>query len=103
MDFQGLPDLLAAGRLQRRVAEVSSDLIRATEETTTGRFSNLVAASNQNPARVASLERALTLNDSRSSILDVSGSRAETMQDALGVVQGAIETFGPDLLASTQT
>ncbi|MEM9097751.1 MAG: flagellin, partial [Pseudomonadota bacterium] len=47
--------------------------------------------------------RALTLNDSRSSILDVSGSRAETMQDALGVVQGAIETFGPDLLASTQT
>ncbi|MEM8791486.1 MAG: flagellin [Pseudomonadota bacterium] len=100
MEFLGLPDLLASGRLQRRVAQVSSDLVRASEETTTGRYADIIAASNNNPARIAGLERALTLNDSRAGILDIAGSRAATAQEALGVVQGAIETFGPELLAS---
>ncbi|MEM9043672.1 MAG: flagellin [Pseudomonadota bacterium] len=100
MDFQGLPDLLASGRLQRRVAQVSSDLIRATEETTTGRVSDLIAASNNDPARIAGLERALTLNNNQSGILDVSTLRAATTQESLEIVQGAVESFGPELLAS---
>ncbi|MEM7239265.1 MAG: flagellin [Pseudomonadota bacterium] len=98
MDALGLPDLLSSGRLSRQVASVSADLARVSEEVATGLRSDPIAASGNDPGRLAALERDLTLNETRLRALSLAEGRAATAQRALGLVQDAVQSIGADLL-----
>lgn len=97
MNGIGLPDLLSNTRISRSIGEVNADLSRASQELTTGRKSDLVAATGGDPTRLFSLERDLSLNATRRDAIDLAIGRSGVSQSALAVVQGSVADFGPRL------
>lgn len=100
MSITGIPDLLSAGRTARTLAQVQTDFTRASEELTTGRQSDVVAATGGDPIRLYAVERDLALNAGRALNVDMAISRAAVTQTALTRVEGAAGAVGAKLLAA---
>ncbi|MEM8755169.1 MAG: flagellin, partial [Pseudomonadota bacterium] len=83
------------------LADVERDLTRASEELTTGRKTDLVAATNGDPTRLFAIERDISLNESRRTSIDLAVGRSTVAQASLAQVQNAVADFGPRLAAAT--
>ncbi len=98
----GIPDLLSSGRNARLIAEVQANFQRASDELTSGRKSDVVAATGGDPARLFGVERELTAVAQRRINVDIAISRASIIQSSLERVQTALERVGVPLLAAVE-
>ena len=100
MNSLGLPDLLTSGRLSRDLAQTNRDLVRVSEELSTGLKSDPVEASGGDATRLYALERDIATNDTRADIIVLTKGRTEAAQLALARTGGAVGEFGAPLAAA---
>lgn len=98
----GLPDLLSTSRLARDMARVNQDLSRVAEEMSTGRRSDVVAATGGDPTRLFALERDISALALRGQNLGVARGRTEVMQSALSGAGSALDSIGLELAAAAE-
>ncbi len=89
----GLPDLLTSNRLSRDMSRVNQDLTVVAKELSTGRRSDLVAATNGDPSRLYTIERDVSALTLRSQNLALASGRSEVMQAALTSAGEALENI----------
>lgn len=100
MKMIGTPDLVSNGRVARTLAQVQRDMMRKSEEVTTGLKSDVAAATAGDPARLYAIERDISLNENRVSSLGISMGRAGGIQNALARLEEASGAVGLELAAA---
>lgn len=100
MKFIGTPDLVSNGRISRSLAQVRQDMMRASEEVTTGVKADVVEATGRDPARLYAVERDIALNRDRVTSIDLSIGRAGVTQAALERLEAAAGAVGLRLEAA---
>lgn len=100
MNILSVPDLLSNGRVSRAIAQVETDLTRASEELTSGRKTDLIEATSGDPTRLYVIERDLALNASRTNSISLAVGRSTVAQASLESVQSTVGDFGPRLAAA---
>ena len=99
MMFHAIGDLAQSLTLRRQSAEAQSDVLRLTQELSSGRVSDVALHLQGSFGQLADMESRITVNTAQRSANAEAATQATVMQDSLEMVQGRLGDLSQRILA----